>query len=212
MFSDISEPFALQLARKFSENGDTVWGISADPLPTDSPDSVSFRHIHSFYGTPGSSISVVSFFRRVLNEHQKIDKILLFGLPVQENFSIVDSGKLYFENLIDRKIKNLMFFLSEGVKQIRQEKATALSFVDYFEPGPSNTANALWKNSFCGMADWMCLKPSAENIPAELFRLKNGKTEQAVAFVAERIADEKQAFPAVYVSEDKKSRGFFRLR
>lgn len=212
LFSDISEPFALQLARKFSENGDTVWGISSEPLPTDNPDSVSFRNIRPFPGTPGSPLSVVSFFRKVLNEHEKIDTILLFGLPVKENFSVTDSGKLYFENLIDSKIKNMMFFLSEGVKQIRQGKAGALAFVDYFENGLKNMANALWQNSFCGMADWMCMKPSVEEVPAELYRLKNEKTDQAVAFIAGHFKEEGKTFPSVYVSEDKKSRGLFGLR
>lgn len=212
LFSDISEPFALQLAKKFSENGDAVWGISSDPLPTDNPDSVSFRNIHAFPGTPGSSLSVVSFFRKVLNEHEKIDTILFFGLPVRDKFSVTDSGKLYFENLIDRKIKNMMFFLSEGIKQIRQGKAGLLAFIDYFEFGADNMANTLWKHSFCGMADRMCMKPSVEEVPAELYRLKNEKPDQAAVFVADHFKEEGRTFPSVYVSEDKKSRGLFGLR
>lgn len=212
LFSDISEPFALQLAKKFSENGDSVWGIASEPLPTDNPDSVSFRNIHSFSGTPGSSLSVVSFFRKVLNEHDKIDSVLFFGIPVQENVSVSDSGKLYFETLVDRKIKNMMFFLSESVKQIRRGKTGSIAFIDYFDLARKNIANVLWQSSFCGIADWMCAVPSVEEIPAVLYRMKNEKKDQAVNFIAEHFKDEQKTYPAVYVSEDKKSRGFFGLR
>lgn len=212
LFSDISEPFALQLAKKFSENGDSVWGISSEPLPTDNPDSVSFRNIHSFSGAPGSSLSVVSFFRKVLNECDKIDSVLLFGVPVQENISVSDAGKLYLEAQVDQKIKNMMFFLSESVRQIRRGKIGSIVFIDYFESAPKNIVNVLWQSSFCGIADWMSAKPSVEEIPVVLYRIKNEKKDQAVAFIAEHFNDEQKTYPAVYVSEDKKSRGFFGLR
>lgn len=56
------------------------------------------------------------------------------------------------------------------------------------------------------------MKPSVEEVPAELYRLKNEKTDQAVAFIAGHFKEEGKTFPSVYVSEDKKSRGLFGLR
>ena len=211
LFSDIIDPFSLRLAQKFSEHEHTVVAMSDLSLPTEHPDSVSFRNICVYSGTPGSSLASVPFFRKVINEFNCIDMLLLFGLPERAPSSFETVGKLYFETFIDQRIKNLMFFLSEGAKLYRSQKLKKIVFVDYFHSGNGGVGNALWEGCFRAMAQQVCSKNSASAVPADWFQLRNEKPETAAAFVVEHLSDDSKTYPSVVVSEDKKQRSFFRF-
>ena len=211
LFSDINHPFALRLAQKFSGNEDSVAGMSCEPLTENHADSVLFRNIHVFSGTPGSSLSAVSFFRKAVNDFGSVDGLLLFGLPDKKEENADEFGKLYFEILIDQKIKNMMFFLSEGMKLFREKILKEIVFIDRFDTGAESVGNVLWKSCFRAIANRMCLKNSGGKIPAEWIQQKKEKDDDAVTFTLQRLAESAKTYPSVVVSEDKKQRGLFRF-
>ena len=185
--------------------------MSCEPLTENHTDSVLFRNIHVFSGTPGSSLSAVSFFRKAVNDFGSVDGLLLFGLPDKKEENADEFGKLYFEILIDQKIKNMMFFLSEGMKLFREKILKEIVFIDRFDTGAESVGNVLWKSCFRAIANRMCLKNSGEKIPAEWIQLKNEKDDDAVTFTLQRLAESAKTYPSVVVSEDKKQRGLFRF-
>lgn len=210
LFSDITDQFSVSLAKKCSENEDIVCAINEEPLTANHSDSVSYRNIKIFPGKVGSSLSTVACFRKVVNLYDRVDNIFIFGHPVQESFSLQDSGKLYFETLVDQKIKNMMFFLGEAIKLLQEKKSESIVFVDRFALGEQNVANALWKGSFYSMAEWFCRKNSL-SFNAEWYQLKNEKNEQAISFVLECVRSEEKSFPSIMVLDERKSHGLFRF-